>query len=134
MLRPDVREIYLKRLLTLERYNHASFQQALNLMLLVLDDPNDPEPVTTALEAVDDFRARFANEQGIPPIEYILWELDKMRMTGREILRVKSKYRRKKFSYQEILLWLNDLEDGILELVRKKAQNIRITNPEISLV
>lgn len=134
MLRPDVREIYLKRLLTLERYNHASFQQALGLIILILDDEKQPEPVERALEMVDDFRARFMNENGVPPLQYILWELDKMRVSGREILRVKSRFKRKKFTYQEVLLWLNDLEDELLVMVRHKTPKIRITNPEISLV
>ena len=138
-MKVDIREIYLKRLLTIDRYSHASFQQAFGLIVLFLEDnkkrPDDePSDVEKAYDALEVFTSRFANENGIPPLQYILWELDKMRMSGKEILRVKSKYRRKKFQYQEILLWLNDLEDYLLELVREKAKTIRITNPEISLV
>lgn len=138
-MKVDIREIYLKRLLSLDRSTHASFQQAFGLIVLFLEDKKkrrDDEltDVEKAYDALEVFTSRFANENGIPPLQYILWELDKMRWSGKEILRVKSKYRRKKFQYQEILLWLNDLEDYLLELVREKALTIRITNPEISLV
>lgn len=138
-MKVDIREIYLKRLLTLDRSTHASFQQAFGLIVLFLEDKKPPREdeftdVEKAYNALEVFTSRFANEHGIPPLQYVLWELDKMRWSGKEILRIKSRYRRKKFHYQEILLWMNDLEDYLLEIVRAKAATIRITNPEISLV
>ena len=132
MLRIDVREIYLKRLITLDRYTHASFKTALNLMLLFLQ--KNPADVDEALAAVDTFLYKFRNEKGVPSLDYVLYELDKMRTSGKTVMRIKSRYKRTKYTYQEVTGWLADLEDYILDLVRAKADTIRITNPEMAVV
>lgn len=132
MLRIDVREIYLKRLITLDRYTHSSFKTALNLMLLFLQ--KNPSDVEEALLAVDSFLYKFRNEKGVPSLDYVLYELDKMRTSGKTVMRIKSRYKRTKYTYQEVTGWLADLEDYILDIIRAKADTIRITNPEMAVV
>ncbi len=134
MLRIDVREIYLKRLVTLERYTHQSFKTAYNLILLFLQNKDNTEDVDKAEHAIKWFLEKFKNEKGTPSLDYVLYELDKMRMSGKTIMKIKSKFVKKKYTYQEIVGWLSDIEDYLLGIVRAKASTIRITNPEMSMV
>ncbi len=135
-MRIDAREIYLKRILTLDRSTIQSFRQFYHLSLLFLQDPDsekDSKEIIIIQLAMFDFLRKFRSEKGTPGLESILYEMDALRLNGKKYLKVKTRYTRKKFTYPEIMFLLQELEDMIMVMVRKKAKNIRIMNPEIQI-
>lgn len=132
-MRIDPREIYIKRLLTLDRSTNRSFRDFFYLALLILEEPDGKE--NTDVEKAEDllffFLSQFKTEKGLPSIESILFELDNMRVLNKKYLLIKTRQTRKKFTYTEVIIMLQNLEDEIMLMIRKKAKNIRILNPDI---
>ena len=134
-MRIDPREIYIKRLLLLDRTTNRSFRDFYHLSLLILQGSGEEESdeVLGVQMLMDDFLHEFRSEEGIPGMESILYELDNMRIKGKSYLLVKTRYTRRKFRYAEIVFMLQVLEDEIMYLIRHKIKNIRILNPEIQV-
>ena len=134
MLKVDPREIYLKRLLMLQPEKHSDFLAYLDLARMVLDDFGDDESEEQIMleMAVEEFLDYFKTEKGRPALPYVLWMLDGMRENGKRYFIVKTHYVKRKYTYQQVVFFLTQLSDFVKFLVRKKAKEFRITNPEIS--
>lgn len=133
-LRIDPREVYLKRLLSLSRPDYRSFRPFLNLALLFLENPathEDSEEVTAALQTVKEWLKQFDTDRGEARLDYILLQLDIMAVYGRKYLKIKTRYTCKKFTFQEVVIGLGRVEDEIMFLIREKAREVRITNPDV---
>lgn len=135
MVRVDAREIYLKRILLLDRSTHMSFKELVNLALLITAKPGvelsqDQEKILLLL---DEFLVLFETEKGPLPLAYILFQMEKMRINMRPFLKIKTENVNKKYRYEELLLILERLENEIMQIIREKVKDIRVQNPDVVL-
>lgn len=127
-MRINPKEIYLKRLLSLDRTTHMSFKNFYNLALFFLEDSTEAASQVRSL--VESWLLKFKTPGGVPGMEYILYNMDLMRMSGRRYLKIKTQEGRKKFTYQDLVLGLDDLESRIFYILREKARTLRLQMPE----
>lgn len=130
----DPREIYIQRLLTIDRSMHLSFAEVLNLAYFILQS-NDPkakedEDVERMDEAVQAFCDQFRTEKGTPTLELILHQMDTMKLSNRKWLVLKTRKKRLKLTYFQLAIKLRELEGYIMHLVRERSKSIRIVNPQ----
>lgn len=129
MLKPDVREMYLKQILNLNEETHTDFVKLINLSRLLLDKENKELD-----KLIDEFLTDFDVEERKQTLEYILFLMDGMKASNKRFLVFKGRDERKKFTYEEMLFKINNLRNQILVIIRNKAKTIRITNPESAAI
>ena len=129
-LKPDVREIYLKRLLSVTAERFYDFKEVYNYAFLLL--ASDEKLLEAFYTAEHAFLSQLENEGVLPSLDYVLFLMDGLAYSGKKILVVKTKRGRRKIRFHDLVFSLSDFKNEILRLVRIKADTIRIINPEVA--
>lgn len=135
VVRLDVREVYLRRLMGLERHSYSDMRLWFRYAMMVLQGA-EKEPTEAFLKGenlIRGFLSNFATEKGIPPMDSVLFQMDVMTQTRRGWYRIKTPFVRKRFLFADLQLLLSGLEEGLNDLIREEIPDIRIIQQELAV-
>ena len=128
-LKPDVREIYLKQFLSVQATKFYDFKELYDYAFLILGD--NEEALDELYYAEYSFLKPLENEGKLPSLDYVLYLMDCLALSGKNQLLVKTKKGRVRVKFIDLVFNLSEFKSVIFSLVRHKASSIRIINPDV---